>query len=296
MRLLEAIVEANQRRVAGDGESSVSAEARGALPIAALTCIDARLNRLLPNMLGIAEDQFVWLRNAGNIITGPLSSTTRSLALACAVKGAKEIAIIGHSDCLVGKTTVMQLLDRLSALGVDRHRLPENIVEYFGLFGTERQNVIRSVDIVRSSPLIGNKVPVHGLLIDVATGKLEWVVNGYNAPVATPPAPEATDIFAKAQQTLDSFARIGQGAAEELKLPQDKIGEIVSIAEDWLRKSERIAATVAGNPAPAKPSPTLPAAAPAPPPKPPMDPMATLQQRMRQFSKTNSSSKAEKKR
>jgi len=174
MRLFELILDVNQRKVAGDKSAGVPVgEFGSALPVAALTCIDTRLNHLLPDMLGLPEEQFIWLRNAGNIVTGPLSSTMRSLALACAVKGAKEIAIIGHSDCLVGRTTTMQLLDRLAALGVDRHRLPENLVEYFGLFGTERQNVMRGVDFVRVSPLIGAKVPVHGLLIDVQSGRLE---------------------------------------------------------------------------------------------------------------------------
>jgi carbonic anhydrase len=240
MRLFEAILEANRRKVAGEAGASVPlAEFGPALPVAALTCIDARLNRLLPDMLGIPEDHFIWLRNAGNIITGPLSSTMRSLALACAVKGAKEIAIIGHTDCLVGKTTAMQLLDRLAKLGVDRHRLPENLVEYFGLFGTERQNVIRAVDFVRVSPLIGAKVPVHGLLIDLKTGKLEWVINGYQSLDAVQTG-KVGETFKKAEATLDAFAKIGHTAAEEFKLPETKIGSTVKTAQDWLNKAEQV--------------------------------------------------------
>ena len=185
-RLFEAILDANRRRVGGDPSASVRVEAFAAeLPVAALTCIDPRLNRLLPDQLGLPVDQFIWLRNAGNIITGPLTSTMRSLALACAVKGAREIAIIGHSDCLVAKTTLKNLLVQLDALGVDRDRLPDNLSEYFGLFGTERHNVVRGVDLVRRSPLIGARVTVHGLLIDVHSGRLEWVVNGYHEPAAT---------------------------------------------------------------------------------------------------------------
>ncbi|HVU33345.1 MAG TPA: carbonic anhydrase [Opitutaceae bacterium] len=285
MRLFEAVLEANQRRVAGDRAAMIpAADHASALPIAALTCIDARLNHVLPDALGIPEEHFIWLRNAGNIITGPLSSTMRSLALACAVKGAKEIAIIGHSDCLVGKTTAMQILDRLAAMGVDRHKLPDNVVEYFGLFASERQNVIRGVEIARSSPLIGSKVPVHGLLIDLGTGRVEWVVNGYEpAPVAV--AGPAGEIFAKADQALNAFARIGSTAASELKLPETKIGEIVSLAEDWLHRAEKVAAVVA----PAKP--VAPAAAnpPTPPPAPPKipaqpNPLFTLQERMRQMA------------
>jgi carbonic anhydrase len=244
MRLFEAILQANQRRVAGEKNASVAAaEFSSALPIAALTCIDARLNHLLPEMLGIAEEHFIWLRNAGNIITGPLSSTMRSLALGCAVKGAKEVVIIGHTDCLVCKTTAIQLLDRLSALGVDRQKLPENLVEYFGLFGSERQNVIRGVDFIRASPLIGDKVPIHGLLIDVKTGKLEWVVNGYQSFETVVPG-KVSEAIRKADHALESFAKIGHFAAEELKLPTAKIGEFATAAHDWAQKAQEVATAI----------------------------------------------------
>ena len=129
--------------------------------------------------LRLPAEQFIWLRNAGNIIFDPMSSMTRTLALACAVKGGREIAIIGHSDCLVCKTNALQLLEKFKDLGVDRHLLPDNLNEFFGLFSSERQNVIKGCDIVRHSPLIGPKIPVHGLLLDIETGRLDWVVNGY---------------------------------------------------------------------------------------------------------------------
>ena len=58
--------------------------------------------------------------------------------------------------------------------------MPDNLIEFFGLFASERQNVIRSAEVVRNSPLIGPDVPVHGLLVDIETGRLEWVVNGYD--------------------------------------------------------------------------------------------------------------------
>src|SRR6266699_7013735 len=137
MRLFDAIVDANHRAVAGEkGAGLHPDDFADELPVVALTCIDPRLNPLLPAILGLTEEKFIWLRNAGNIITGTASSTMRSLAMACAVKGGKEIAIIGHTDCLVGKTTTMQLIDRFRAVGVERHLLPENINEYFGIFGS----------------------------------------------------------------------------------------------------------------------------------------------------------------
>src|SRR5579871_2859714 len=112
MRLFEAIMDANHRALAGDASAGLHpADFANALPVAALTCIDARLNPLFPEALALPKEQFIWLRNAGNIITGPMSSTMRSLALACAIKGGREIAIIGHTDCQVCKTSTAQLTD-----------------------------------------------------------------------------------------------------------------------------------------------------------------------------------------
>ncbi len=233
MRLFEAILEANHRAVAGDRDAGLHpAQFADALPIAALTCIDVRLNPLIPSVLGVPADQFIWLRNAGNIITGPLSSTMRSLALACAVKGGAEIAIIGHTDCQVCKTSTIQLLERLKNLGVERRVLPDNVNEFFGMFGSERQNVIKACEIVRSSPLIGPKIPVHGLLVDIETGKLEWLVNGYQAWATM--SDKWNDVVRSAGETVDKLKTLTDFNIGEMKFPETKIGETVTKAEDWL--------------------------------------------------------------
>ena len=223
MRLFEAIIDANHRAVAGDREAGLHpADFADELPVIALTCIDPRLNAYFPNVLALPADQFIWLRNAGNIIFDPMSSMTRTLALACAVKGGREIAIIGHTDCLVGKTTALQLLDRFRELGVERHQLPDNLNEFFGLFSSERQNVIKGCDIVRHSPLIGPNIPVHGFLLDIATGRLDWVVNGYNAPLPPAATGEGTKSAAPVVGSLGSFAAFNLG---EMKFPEGKIGD-----------------------------------------------------------------------
>jgi carbonic anhydrase len=234
MRLFEAIIDANHRAVGGDTTAGLHpADFENELPVIALTCIDPRLNAYFPNALALPAEEFIWLRNAGNIITGPLSSTMRSLALACAVKGGKEIAIIGHTDCQICKTTAMQLLDKLKTQGVERHLLPDNINEFFGLFGSERQNVIEAAGIARNSPLIGPKIPVHGLLLDIETGKLDWVVNGYETwqkALSPGDAARASGPIAGALGSLGAF-NIG-----EMKFPETKIGEFATKAEDWLSK------------------------------------------------------------
>ena len=185
----------------------------------------------------------------------------RSLALACAIKGGKEIAIIGHTDCLVGKTTTMELIDRFRALGVERHLLPANINEFFGMFASERANVIRAVDVVRQSPLIGPKTPVHGLLVDIQTGKVEWLVNGYQTLDTL--SARWNEVVRSAGQTVDALKPLTDFNIGEMKFPETKIGEIVTKTQDWLKdKVQQLEI---------KP-PVTPAAGPPPPPKIPLPP------------------------
>lgn len=227
MHLFEAILEANRRRLGGDRAASVSREEfADALPLAALTCIDPRLNRLLPEALGLAAEDFVWLRNAGNIVGDPMSSTMRSLALACAIEGAKEIAIIGHTDCLVGKSTMLQITSALQALGVDRAKLPENLTEFLGLFASERQNVLKAVEFARQSPLLGAKVPVHGALVDVQSGRLEWLVNGYQGAPASE-AGSAVKLSAEigGKELFTTKLDLPAFHLGEMKFPEVKLGD-----------------------------------------------------------------------
>ena len=194
MRLVEAIVAANPAAVEGrPGEAEFHCY-KDCLPLAALTCIDPRLNKLFPGSLGLNDEQFIWLRNAGNVITSPTSSTVRSIAMAIFLKGAREIAVIGHTGCKMTAVGMNELLDRMKAHGISRGALPiPNLQEFFGLFASEKPNVIKAVGYIRTSPVIPHKIPVHGLLIDTTTGRLDWVVNGYEAaglPLETQGVPE----------------------------------------------------------------------------------------------------------
>jgi carbonic anhydrase len=272
MRLFDAILDANQRAADGHAPPLIPDEFADALPLVALTCIDARLNHRLPEALGVPESHFIWLRNAGNIITSPMSSTVRSLALACAVKGGKEVLILGHSDCLVRKTSTLELLDKFAALGVPRAKLPENLQDFFGLFASERQNVLKAVEHIRASPLIGPRVPVHGALLDLATGRLEVLVNGYQ-------------VFATANAGMSPMTERAAGAARQ-PVPVPPASEApgnLSLAEIQVTSRQigesvtplRLESTVM----PAIPETTPVAAAhsaPVKPPPVPVDPVAAL--------------------
>ncbi len=272
MRLLDAIFDSNQRFNQAAKSTLAPGDFEEGLPLVALTCIDARLNRLVPDALGVPESHFIWLRNAGNVITGPMSSTLRSLALACAVKGGREILILGHTDCLVRKTGTLELLGKFAALGIERARMPENLQEYFGLFASERQNVLKAVEHVRASPLIGPRVPVHGALVDIATGRLELLVNGYQAlSVATS---SASAVMAKGSEAISGGALALPSPESknslplaEIKFPQFKIGEGMARVEATLGE---MSAPTADKPHPAQ------TASPAKPPPVPADAIPNL--------------------
>ena len=61
-----------------------------------VTCMDPRLNTLLPKALGLKEGEAYVVKNAGAIITHPFGGITRSVFVAVYELGAKEIFIIGH--------------------------------------------------------------------------------------------------------------------------------------------------------------------------------------------------------
>jgi len=185
MRLIEAIVDANHRALAGDARAGVRpSEYAAALPVVVLTCYDPRMHPLMPEVLGVAEPDFIWVSNAGNIVTSPFSSTVRSLALACAVQGGKEIAIVGHTDCLFFQPAKLLLNRHWAGLRSELGTVADQLDEYVHRFVNERQNVDLAVKLARSSPWIGRRIPVHGLLVDVVSGRLEWVVNGYETGLA----------------------------------------------------------------------------------------------------------------
>lgn len=263
MRLFDAIIDANHRALTGDAGAGLHlADYADELPVVAMTCIDPRLNRLFPGVMGLPADGFIWLRNAGNIITDSLSSMTRSLSLACAVKGGREIAIIGHTDCQVTRTSIAQLIEKYKALGIEREQLPHNLTEYFGVFSSERQNVIQSVQYVRDSPLIGPKIPVQGLMVDVVTGKLEWVVNGYEALARAQSQPAKSQLPEIGAAVGNLTEKIG-ARLDDIKFPETKIGEIATEVKQLV--SELKLAPPSSSPKPPAPPPP-PRSIPVPPP------------------------------
>jgi carbonic anhydrase len=152
--------------------------------MAVVTCMDCRLVQMFEQVLGLERGDVIELRTAGATISDPereggLSDLIRSLAGGIYLLGVREVAVIGHTQCGLARADPNVLIASMQALGVDPQLLIEKAdpKSWIGAFDDVHVNVKEVVDIIRMSPFLP-KIPVHGLVIDIETGKLEMVERG----------------------------------------------------------------------------------------------------------------------
>jgi carbonic anhydrase len=79
------------------------------------------------------------------------------------------------------------MLEEMKKRGISEETL--ETLEYSGIdvngwlkgFEDVKESVAHSVDMINNHPLMTKEIPVHGLVIDPATGKLDLVINGYES-------------------------------------------------------------------------------------------------------------------
>jgi carbonic anhydrase len=158
--------------------------------MAVVTCMDCRLVRMFEQALGLQRGDVLELRTAGATIAQPERESgdgdlIRSLAGGIYLLGVREVAVIGHTQCGLAHANPTALIASMQALGVDpqqliqRERLGDvqGLVNWLGAFNDVHINVREVISAIRSSPYLP-KIPVHGLVIDIETGKLEIVERG----------------------------------------------------------------------------------------------------------------------
>jgi carbonic anhydrase len=161
--------------------------------MAVVTCMDCRLVRMFEQALGLERGDVLELRTAGATISEPereggASDLIRSLAGGIYLLGVREVAVIGHTQCGLAHANPTVLTASMQALGIDPQELIEKeelddvngLVRWLGAFDDVDVNVKEVVNVIRSSPYLP-KIPVHGLVIDINTGKLEMIDRGGGA-------------------------------------------------------------------------------------------------------------------
>lgn len=132
--------------------------------LAVVTCMDARIH--LEDALGLRIGDAHVIRNAGAVAT---DDVVRSLIISQQLLGTELIALIAHTECGLRGADEEALRERLIASSGRRLDLR------FGAFADTEQHVRTQVGILRTHPWL-KRVPVHGLVFDVATGRLHEVV------------------------------------------------------------------------------------------------------------------------
>ncbi|MCU5746222.1 carbonic anhydrase [Staphylococcus sp. SQ8-PEA] len=185
MSLLNSILEYNQSFVSNKEYKQYQTSKNPNKKAVLFTCMDTRLQDLGTKALGFNNGDLKVVKNAGAIITHPYGSTMRSLLVAIYALGAEEIIIMGHKDCGMGSIDVEEVKKTMKQRGIKDETFETlshsgiNVNHFLEGFSNVIERVEHNIDIVYNHPLFDKTVPVHGLVIDPATGELELVRDGY---------------------------------------------------------------------------------------------------------------------
>jgi len=150
-----------------------------------ISCMDTRLSDLLPRAMNLKNGDAKFIKNAGAVVSHPFGSIMRSIIVAVYDLGAEEICVIGHHGCGMSSIDPEATMTKITNSGI-----PKEVIDTLFVAGIDLnawlqriesipESVRASVHMITSHPLMPKKLPVHGLVIDPETGKLDVIVNGY---------------------------------------------------------------------------------------------------------------------
>ncbi|MBA2720620.1 MAG: carbonic anhydrase [Chloroflexi bacterium] len=152
------ILEENRRYVDAFDRSALTAAPISGLAI--IACMDARLD--VEEALGLRTGDAHIIRNAGGLAT---DDAIRSLIVSQEVLGTDEVLLIGHTGCGLERADEDAIRNDLAA------RTGRRLDIAFGSFPDVEESVRAEVERLRAHPWV-RPVPIHGLVFDVATGRL----------------------------------------------------------------------------------------------------------------------------
>ena len=178
-KILDEVLAANAQYAASFGAKGELAlpPARG---FAILTCMDARLDPA--KYAGLSEGDAHVIRNAGGRAS---DDAIRSLVISYKLLGTAEWFVIHHTDCGMEFFT-NDVIRGLLASSLDTAALgPDGFHDVgtgpgskaaeeidFLTIDDQTGSVIDDVRRIRSHPLVPSRIPVHGFVYDVRTGRL----------------------------------------------------------------------------------------------------------------------------
>ncbi len=185
MQLLHQILDSNKLFVENKGYEKYQTTKFPNKHLIVLSCMDTRLVELLPRAMNLRNGDFKHIKNAGAIVSHPFGSIMRSILVAIYELKAAEICVVGHYDCGMSSINPDLLLQKFEEQGIPKETI--EILENAGIdlrawlqgFNHPADGVKNSVAMIKNHPLLPKGIPVHGLIMDPQTGKLDLVVDGY---------------------------------------------------------------------------------------------------------------------
>jgi carbonic anhydrase len=134
------------------------------LKLAVLTCMDARVD--VSGLLGLRPGDAHVIRNAGGRAT---DDALRSLVISQAVLGTREIMVIHHTECVLGRMTQAQIAEQITAT------TGQIVTEDLGTFSDPIQSILQDVERLRSSPALSHRDKIRGFMYDLFANSLKEI-------------------------------------------------------------------------------------------------------------------------
>ena len=185
MTLLNEILSFNQEFVEQERYKEYATSKFPDKRLVILTCMDTRLVELVHKATNTKNGDVKVVKNAGAVISHPFGSIMRSLLVAVYELQADEILVIGHHDCGMSSLNSDKILEDMIERGVEKKTIDTlihsgiDLHKWFQGFSNVKESVANSVNVIKNHPLMVSGIPVHGLVINPETGKLDLVVDGY---------------------------------------------------------------------------------------------------------------------
>jgi len=132
--------------------------------LAILTCMDARVD--VSALLGLRPGDAHVIRNAGGRAS---SDAIRALAISQAVMHTREIMVIHHTDCALGRFSQAQLNELITT--ASGHVFAEEL----GCFTDPIQAIAEDVERLRACPYLAARDRVRGFMYDLTSNMVTEV-------------------------------------------------------------------------------------------------------------------------
>lgn len=138
--------------------------AEPALRLAVLTCMDARVDPAA--LLGLRPGDAHVIRNAGGRAS---PEAIAALAISQALLGTREVMVLHHTDCAMGRMGAGELAERIEAASGHPFTGPLDV------FTDARAAVIEDVERLERSDELAHRDHIRGFLYDLARNTVDEV-------------------------------------------------------------------------------------------------------------------------